>query len=106
MNILEKALEITSNDRNNSYGEPEDNFKRIWSYNEAYLKNKARDFFTSDIMPEVYQWIESLSVEYVARQGLFIKLGRLDFKPHQDSYTDGIGYLRCEAKINGMDEVL
>lgn len=105
MNILEKASEITSKDRNSQYDAPENNFKRIWRYNEAYLKNKAEDFFTSDILPEVFRFIEELSVDYVARQGLFIKIGRLDFMPHQDGFIDACGYLRCEAVINGLDKV-
>jgi len=106
MNVLEKASEITSHDRNIQYSPPEDNFQRIWEYNKAYLTNKAKDRnLTQEIECQLISFIESLGKEYVARQGLFIKLGRMDYRIHQDSIIDACGYLRCEAKIHGIDTV-
>jgi len=109
MNILEKASEITSKDRNSQYDEPEQNFKRIWRYNEAYLKNKAEIYCSktnnNHNLQKIFKFIESLGEEYVARQGTYIKFGRLDFAKHQDSYIDACGYIRCEAKIAGLDVI-
>lgn len=106
MNILEKASEITSKDRNSQYDEPENNFERIWEYNKAYLTNKAKLMrLIPELEVQLIKFIDTLGKEYVARQGLFIKLGRLDYAKHQDSYIDACGYLRCEAKIHGLDEV-
>jgi hypothetical protein len=110
MNILEKASEITTQGRNLQYGEAENNFERIWQYNKAYLTNKVNNFCDDakiSVCDRVilHGFISTLSKEYVARQGLFIKLGRLDFAKQQDSYIDACGYLRCEAKIAGMDDV-
>ena len=110
MNILEKASEITSKDRNSQYDEAENNFERIWEYNKAYLTNKV-NIFCDNTNLSIYErtliqgFISTLGKEYIARQGLFIKLGRLDFAKQQDSYIDACGYLRCEAKIAGMDDV-
>ena len=92
-NILEEASEITSQDRNIDYDAPEDNFERIWQYNRAYLINKA-SLFSKEHLDIVLKFIDSLGKEYVARQGLFIKLGREDFKHKRDNLTDGCGYLR------------
>lgn len=106
MNILEKASQITSTDRNIQYSPPEDNFERIWQYNRAYLINKAKDrMLIPELEIQLLNFIETLGKEYIARQGLFIKLGRLDYMPHQDSFIDACGYLRCEAIINNMDTV-
>jgi len=102
MNILEEANKITSHDRNSQYDEPEDNFARIWEYNKAYLINKAKG---RNLIPELecqlLSFIGSLGLEYIARQGLFIKLGREDFKHKRDNLVDLVGYARCLSKIEG-----
>ena len=106
MNILEEANKITSQGRNLEYGESEDNFARIWAYNKAFLYNKALMQDITDHEKNVLlTFIDTLGIEYIAMQGMFIKLGREDFNHKEDNLIDLVGYARCLSKIKGDENV-
>lgn len=82
--ILDEAKEITSKDRNKSYGAPEDNFQNIADMWNAYRKGKIGEITSFD----------------VAVMMSLMKIARLKFNPtHHDSSVDAIGYLACGADI-------
>ncbi len=81
---LNKAKQIVCGDRNNEYGEPEDNFKVIAGYWEAYLDGK-------------YEMGIPLDSEDVANMMVLFKMGRITTSKtyKEDSYIDMAGYTAC-----------
>lgn len=85
--LLKKAAEIVSGERDQEYGGPEENFSRIALYWTAYLGR--------NIVPED-----------VAVMMMFVKIARLsasDFKS-TDSWVDIAGYAACGAEIANFDD--
>lgn len=81
--LLTQAMQITTGDRNNAYGSPEDNFKNIAEYWSAYLTQSAK---TAII----------LSPQDVAHLMILMKVARLATNPlHEDSLLDVAGYAAC-----------
>lgn len=79
--VLAEANKIVHHDRNNSYGNPEDNFKQAANLWSAYKKVP----FTS---------------HDVAIMSLLIKVARLSTSPnHHDSAVDIAGYAACLGDI-------
>lgn len=78
--ILSKAKEIVCKDRNDQYGEPEDNFALIAEYWGVYTGMSVR-------------------AEDVAVMMCLLKIARMQGGYKEDSYTDAIGYLACGAEI-------
>lgn len=79
--VLKKAEDIVSLDRNFQYGEPEDNFSMIAKYWTTYLDMRI------------------LSTD-VANMMCLFKLARIQAnKEHEDSYVDIAGYIACAAEI-------
>lgn len=78
--ILSKAKEIVCKDRNDQYGEPEDNFAQIANYWSVYLG-------------------EEICAQDVAVMMCLLKIARMQGGYKEDSYTDAIGYLACGAEI-------
>lgn len=85
--ILKTATEIVCRDRNEQYGEPEDNFSIIAEYWSAYLNGK-------------YRTGTPISSEDVANMMSLFKLGRITTsKNHKvDNYVDLAGYAACAAE--------
>lgn len=85
--ILTTAREIICRDRNEQYGEPEDNFSIIAEYWSAYLNGK-------------YRTGTPISSEDVANMMSLFKLGRITTsKNHKiDNYVDLAGYAACAAE--------
>lgn len=82
---LEDAVKCICSDRNNQYGEPEDNFKTIAEYWNTYLVNK-----------------KSLTAQDVANMMILFKLGRLTTNDGTyDTYVDIAGYAGCGSEILG-----
>lgn len=79
-----EAKQIVCNDRNQQYGEPEDNFKVIAGYWEAYLDGK-------------YEMGIPLDSEDVANMMVLFKMGRITTSKtyKEDSYIDMAGYTAC-----------
>jgi len=91
--ILTEALRITSADRQNQYGPPEDNFQRIADHWHTYLLHRG-------IIPEgsVHK---SLIPKDVAMMMALMKIAREGFAHKRDNLVDACGYLRCASKIEG-----
>ena len=80
--ILEKSKTIICNDRNDQYGEPEDNFELIAKYWSIYLG------------------FEGITASDVAIMMALFKIARMSGKNYkEDTYIDSIGYLACGAEI-------
>ena len=78
---LEQASKITQGERQENYGTPEDNFKRIADLWSVYLEQ--------DIQPHDVAAMMSL-----------MKIARLMNQPnHQDSWVDLAGYAACGCEI-------
>lgn len=87
--ILDKAKEIITKDRNSTHGEPEDSFSRIAAHWSTYLN---RD----------------ITVKDVAIMMTLFKIARADYNPeHSDNWIDAIGYLACGAELTqGIDALI
>lgn len=80
---LEDAVKCICSDRNNQYGEPEDNFKIIADYWTTYLNGDR-----------------ALTAQDVANMMILFKLGRLTVtNGTYDTYVDIAGYAGCGAEI-------
>ena len=79
--ILEMAKKTITEDRNDQYGEPEDNFKEIARYWSLYLNKKITAYDVAIMMT-------------------LFKLARMTTgKTKEDNFIDAIGYLACGAEI-------
>lgn len=81
---LDEAKRIVCNDRNQQYGEPEDNFDVISEYWAAYLNGK-------------YKIGVPLDAGDVANMMVLFKMGRITTSKtyKEDSYIDMAGYTAC-----------
>lgn len=85
--ILEQAKKLVTENRNKSYGEPENNFKRIASLWNSYLQGKHSE------------WQFDLDPSDVAIMMVLMKIARLEENTENwDSWLDAIGYLACGAQ--------
>lgn len=89
--VLEMAEKCVCTDRNEQYGEPEDNFKAIADFWNVYLKHAKPD---------------ELSARDVANMMTLFKIARMSTgTPKEDNYVDAIGYLACGCEIAlGVDK--
>lgn len=82
--ILEKAAEIVSGEREDTYGGPEDSFRLIAKLWEAYLGAAER----------------VITPEDVAAMMALLKIARLaKSSDHLDSWIDLAGYAACGGEI-------
>lgn len=80
--ILEKAINIVSVDRDKQYGSPEDSFALIAKYWETYLG------FTG------------ITSKDVAVMMILLKIARIqNGKDHEDNWIDLAGYAACGGEI-------
>ena len=92
--VLDEAKKCVLQDRNSTYGKPEDNFRRIAELWTAYLNIRPKDVGAPITPTDVAQMM-----------GL-MKIARLAHNPtHKDSWTDLIGYAACGAGIELGDAV-
>ena len=83
---LKRAQEAVLTDRENAYGAPEDNFKKI-----AFLWS---DYLEAEVRPQD-----------VAHMMILLKIARADTGKYvADNYVDIAGYAACAAEIGGKDE--
>jgi hypothetical protein len=91
--LLQKAMQYVSKDRNSSYDEPENNFGRI-----------------ADILNVMgYQHAErgALKPSDVAQISIAIKVARLAHSPHhEDSWVDLAGYAACGWECTTIEKPL
>lgn len=86
---LDEAKKCVCEDRNNQYGEPEDNFKIIADYWDLYLKSKK--YIHGD---------SRISSDDVAIMMALFKIARMANKQNKvDTFVDAIGYLACGCEI-------
>lgn len=86
--LLDEAREITSKDRNQAYGAPEDNFQQIADYWTLYMRN-------AKILDQGCKGLRHVDVAYLMA---LMKLARLNTNPtHRDSLVDLAGYAACAA---------
>jgi hypothetical protein len=86
--LLDEAYAITSKERNQAYGNPEDNFQNIADSWNAYFKAKYRN------VKDVQLWM--ISPQDVAHLMILMKMARLAGNPnHRDSLVDIAGYAAC-----------
>ena len=74
--ILEEALRLTSGDRNNSYGPPDQDFKRTAAMWSAILGVEVQ-------------------AKHVALCMIVLKVSRATWASKRDNWTDIAGYARC-----------
>lgn len=81
--VLLAAASCVLKNRNASYGEPEDNFRRIARRKQARYAERLKDGAKITAMDS-------------ALDGLDIKMGRIEHAPtHWDSWVDAAGYIAC-----------
>jgi len=85
--LLEEATKVITKDRNNSYGEPDQDFKRTAKLWNIYLADKEyKDAATQ----------QDLEGYDVAIMMMLLKISRLSWNPtHKDSWLDLAGYAAC-----------
>jgi hypothetical protein len=80
--LLKEAVRITTTDRNQAYGNPEDNFKNIAEYWNIYQRQRKAESTPQDI----------------AMMMILMKVARLATNTgHRDSLVDIAGYAACAA---------
>ena len=90
MNILEEAKEITSGDRQEDYGMPEDSFRGIADYWTVYLDS--------------HEICRRISPTDVAKMMILLKLAREDYKHKRDNLVDIAGYAHTLSRIEGDED--
>lgn len=85
--ILQKAIECVTKDRNATHGEPEDNFRVIAEFWNTYLVG-------------AHKKPGSLNSHDVATMMILMKVSRLITSPeHPDHWIDIAGYASCGGGI-------
>ncbi len=90
--VLEEAIRITSGDRQRDYGHPKENFQCIAILWNAYQEVKK---VLGKSQPDE-------PVDCVNKM-LLMKMARNLRTPKRDNWTDGAGYNRCGARVEGFD---
>lgn len=84
--ILEQAKQTICHDRNDQYGEPEDNFRKIAELWTTYLGPK---------LPR------ALNSEDVANMMILFKVARNSANSKDDNWIDIAGYAACGGEVSG-----
>ena len=85
---LDLAKKIVEQDRQNSYGKPENNFAQIAEYWNIYLASKKVNAF------------EKIEPIDVANMMILLKIARTKANPYYlDNYIDIAGYAACGFEI-------
>lgn len=85
---LQEAERIVCNDREDTYGAPEDNFELISEFWTSYLSRK-----------------EHLTESDIANMMILLKVARAATgKFKADNYVDIAGYAACACEMGGADE--
>jgi hypothetical protein len=87
--LLTEAFELTSKDRNNSYGSPEDNFQNIADYWNTYMSQRG-------IIDTHHVNTILLTAQDVGQLMILLKMARIATNlDHRDSLVDIAGYAAC-----------
>ena len=91
--ILEKAKGIITGERQNDYGEVEDNFQTIANLFNAYLKSKANRK-------------KEITAQDVAVLMILVKVARISSGHHKDdNWIDIAGYAACGGSIEPVESL-
>ena len=88
MNILEEASQIIHGDREQTYGKPDANLKRIADLWSMYLEKKYGVYSTNILSPEDVCWMMVL-----------LKMARQMNASKRDNLVDAAGYIALIEKI-------
>lgn len=88
MEILDSVKRCICGDRDERYGEPEENFERIADYWNIYLKHNLTN---SDRCVSGHDVAIMMALFKIAR----IESASMSGETHTDSWLDAIGYLAC-----------
>lgn len=92
--VLREAKRIITTDRNNAYGEPEDNFSTIAALWETYIKTRCVGVVSG----------VAIFAEDVAVLMALLKIARIaSGREHSDNWIDAIGYMACGGEIAGEE---
>lgn len=90
--ILDTALQCVNGDRDEQYGNPEDNFKQIAQYWMVYLEHCGA---LSDDVDDII-----IRPQDVAAMLSLLKISRIaNGKPKDDNWVDLAGYAACGGEI-------
>ena len=93
--ILDKALSCVNGDRDQQYGSPEDSFKLIAKFWNAYLNST-----TGKSAEELY-----IRDKDVASMLALLKIARIaSGKSKEDNWIDLAGYAACGGEIDDYDD--
>ena len=88
--ILEEAINLVTGDRNNQYGDPNQDFQRIADMVSVYL---------TGCLPQIYSKIDNkfvLRPHDIAIIQILLKVSRITHSPNKrDSWADLAGYAAC-----------
>ena len=85
--VLDKAKEVINNDRNATYGNPEENLQHTANYWNSYLVEHGLT--------------KPITAGDVGAMMTLLKIARLRTSPqHADNYVDGVGYLAIAGSLN------
>lgn len=106
--VLQEAIRITSSDRAQAYGPPEDNFSRIALLQAAWLLIKyGKPETIATVAAAVGGSISgekiAISRHDVAIMSIMTKLAREAASSKRDNLVDIAGYARCAARIAGHE---
>lgn len=82
LDVLQEAMLVTSGDRQNAYGPPDQDFRRTADMWTGYL----RDFLKHDFKFEPF---------HVASMMILLKQSRQLHQRKRDNWVDTAGYARC-----------
>lgn len=89
--VLNKANDIVNGDRQNDYGEVENNFQVIADLWTAYLKSKT-------------DMTDAITAQDVAVLMIFLKCARISSGHNKDdNWIDIAGYAACGGSLKGLD---
>lgn len=94
---LEEAAKCITKDRQNSYGNPENNFATIAEYWQTHLDARAKMFGYDKLNTKIRP-------EDVAIMMCHLKLSRMISSPKKaDNYIDGAGYLAIASELTASE---
>jgi len=99
MGILEEAKELTSNDRQEQYGNPRSNFDKVARLWSAYLHGKVThtNMTGEQDIPPI-----NITPKDVAFMMTLLKIAREQFRHKKDNLVDAAGYIRVAAMVEGI----
>ena len=90
--LTQEAARLITGQRQEDYGPPEVNFKRVADYWSIRLREKLQDGVT-------------LTPREVAEMLLLLKVARATQSPTEDSYVDGIGYTAIAGELAELERI-